>query len=79
MMSPRLVCVSKLWKFKKSLRLVAQSVLPYPGGHVPESGEIMGILKKLKDGMPADLADSLKADEEERKTLHAPLVAAKEG
>ena len=28
--------------------------------------------------MPADLADSLKADEEERKTDHAPLVAATE-
>ena len=27
-----------------------------------------------KDGMPADLANSLKADEEDRKTDHAPLV-----
>ena len=27
-------------------------------GHAPESGEIIGILMKLKDGMPADLADS---------------------
>ena len=31
-----------------------------------------------KDGMLADLADSLKADEEDRKTDHAPLVAATE-
>ena len=28
--------------------------------------------------MPADLAESLKADEEDRKTDHAPLVAATE-
>ena len=28
--------------------------------------------------MPADLADSLKADEEDRKSDHATLVAAKE-
>ena len=35
-------------------------------------------LQKLKYGMPADLADSLKADEEYRKTDHATLVAAKE-
>ena len=30
------------------------------GGHAPESGEIIGILQKLKDSMPADLADSWK-------------------
>ena len=47
------------------------------GGHAPESGEIIGI-PKLKDDMPADLADSLKADEEDRKTDHAPLVAVTE-
>ena len=47
--------------------------LCYLGGHAPESGEI-GILK-LKDDMPADLAYSLKADEEDRKTDHSPLVA----
>ena len=51
--------------------------LCYLGGHAPQSGEIVGILKKLKDGMPTDLADSLKADEEDRKTDHAPLVQAK--
>ena len=39
------------------------------GGHAPQSGEICGLLKKLKDGMPADLA------EEDCKTDHAPLVA----
>ena len=48
------------------------------GGHALESGDIIGILKKLKDGMHADLVDSLKADEEDRKTDHAPLVEAKE-
>ena len=37
--------------------------------------EIIGILKKLKDEMSADLADSQKEDEEERKTDHAPLDA----
>ena len=37
----------------------------------------MGLLK-LTDDMPADLADSQKADEEDRKTDHAPLVTAKE-
>ena len=33
---------------------------------------------KLKDDMFADLADSQKVDEEERKTDHAPLDAVKE-
>ena len=36
------------------------------------------ILQKLKDGMPADLADSQKADEEDRKTDDAPPVAVTE-
>ena len=44
--------------------------LCYLGGHVPQSGEIVGILQKLQDD--TDLADSLKADEEDRKTDHAP-------
>ena len=48
------------------------------GGHAPESGEIMGILQKLKDDMSAGLADYQKADEEGRKSDHATLVAAKE-
>ena len=51
--------------------------LCYLDGHVPQSGEIVGILRKLKDDMPTDLADSLKADEEDRKTDHAPLVQVK--
>ena len=34
-------------------------------------GETIGILKKLKDEMSADLANSQKADEEEQKTDHA--------
>ena len=52
--------------------------LCYLGGHALQSGEIVGILQKLKDDMPADLADSLKADKEDRKTDHAPLVAVME-
>ena len=52
--------------------------LCYLGGHAPESGEIIGVLQKLKDDMSTDLADSLKADEEDRKSDHATLVAAKE-
>ena len=48
--------------------------LYYLGGHAPLCGQIIGILK-LKDGMPTDLAGSLKADEEDRKTDHAPGVA----
>ena len=50
----------------------------YLGGHAPESGEIIGNRQKLKDDMPADLADSLKADEEDCMTDHEPLDAAKE-
>ena len=52
--------------------------LCYLGGHAPESGEIIGICRSLKDDMSADLADSLKAGEEDRKSDHATLVAAKE-
>ena len=33
---------------------------------------------QLKDDMPADLADSLKADEEDRRSDHAPLVEVTE-
>ena len=47
--------------------------LCYLGGHAPQC-EIIGMLLNLKVGMPADLADSLKADDEDRKTDHAPLV-----
>ena len=46
-------------------------------GRAPQSGEIMGLLK-LEDYMPAALADSLKADEEDRMSGHAPLVAVTE-
>ena len=51
--------------------------LCYLGGHAPQSGDIVG-LHELQDGMPADLADSLEADEEDRKSEHATLVAATE-
>ena len=51
--------------------------LCYLGGHAPQSGEIIGH-PKSKDDMLADLADSLEADEEDRKTDHAPLVQVKE-
>ena len=40
-------------------------------------GEINGVLRKLKDEMSADLADSQKVDEEDRETDRAPLDAAK--
>ena len=40
----------------------------YLGGHALESGEITCNLQKLKDDMPTDFADSLKAGEEDRKT-----------
>merc|ERR1712136_436780 len=46
-------------------------------GYAPQSGEIIGILKQLKDSMSADLAAAQKA-EAERKADHAALVAAKE-
>ena len=46
-------------------------------GHAPQSGEIIGVLK-LKDDMPADLADTLNADDEDHKTDRAPLVAVTE-
>ena len=51
--------------------------LCYLGGRALES-EIIGILQKLKDDMSADLADSQKADEKDRKADHATLVATKE-
>ena len=50
--------------------------LCYLGGHAPERGEMIGILQKMKDGTPADLADFLTAYKEDRKTDRAPLVAA---
>ena len=45
-------------------------------GYAPQSGEIIGILKQMKDQMSSDLADSKKA-EAERKADHAALVGAK--
>ena len=46
-------------------------------GRSPQSGEIMGLLK-LEDHVPAALANSLKEDEEDRRSDHAPLVAVTE-
>ena len=43
----------------------------YLGGHAAQSGEIIEN-PKSKGDMPADLADSLKADEEDRETDYAP-------
>jgi len=45
-------------------------------GYAPQSGEIIGILKQLKDEMSADLAAAQK-EEEDRKANHAGLIAAK--
>ena len=50
--------------------------LCYLGGHAPQSGVIVGILQKLKDDMPADLADS-QADEEHRKTDREAILHSK--
>ena len=54
----------------------AHGTLNCPEIHT-SGGEISGIEKKLEDDMSADLAHSQKADEQERKTDHAPLDAAK--
>ena len=51
--------------------------LCYLDGRALQSGEIMGLLK-LEDYMLAALADSLKADEEDRRCCRAPLVAVSE-
>ena len=40
-------------------------------GRASQGGEIVGLLK-LEDYMPAALADSLKAGEEDRRSDHAP-------
>jgi len=45
-------------------------------GYAPKSGEIIGILKQLKDEMSEDLSAAQKA-EEDRKANHAGLIAAK--
>ena len=66
-------------KFKQAAFLWLRALqLCYLGGHALESGEIIGTLKMLKDGMPEDLADSLKSDAGDRKTDHAPLVTVTE-
>ena len=46
-------------------------------GYAPKSGEIIGILKQLKDEMSEDFAAAQKV-EEDRKANHAGLIAAKE-
>ena len=45
--------------------------------YAPQSGEIIGILKQLKDEMSEDLAAAQK-EEEDRKANYAGLIAAKE-
>ena len=45
-------------------------------GYAPKSGEIIGILKQLKDEMSENLAVAQKA-EEDRKANHVGLIAAK--
>ena len=50
----------------------------YLGGLAPHSDEIIWHSAEIEGGMHANLADSLKAEEEDRKTDHATLVAAKE-
>ena len=48
----------------------------YRQGYAPKSGDIIGILKQLKDEMSEDLAGAQKV-EEDRKANHAGLIAAK--
>ena len=69
--------MSKWWKLKQApsdpaVLWLSAAALLYLGGHAPQSGEIIDPLK-LKDDMPADLADALKADAEDRKTDRALL------
>mmetsp|Transcript_58313 Transcript_58313/g.136336 ORF Transcript_58313/g.136336 Transcript_58313/m.136336 type:complete len:728 (+) Transcript_58313:67-2250(+) len=45
--------------------------------YAPQSGEILGILKQIKDGMEKDLADITSAEEEAKKNA-AALAEAKE-
>eukprot|EP00403_Amphidinium_massartii_P025324 CAMPEP_0178401908 /NCGR_PEP_ID=MMETSP0689_2-20121128/16554_1 /TAXON_ID=160604 /ORGANISM="Amphidinium massartii, Strain CS-259" /LENGTH=698 /DNA_ID=CAMNT_0020022763 /DNA_START=113 /DNA_END=2209 /DNA_ORIENTATION=- len=45
-------------------------------GYVPQSGEIVGMLKQIKDGMEKDLEDITTAEEEAKKNA-AALVEAK--
>ena len=52
--------------------------LCYLGGHAPESGEIIGILQKLKDGMPTDPADSQNEIEASNANHAGPTAAKKQ-
>ena len=64
---------------RRPSRLKSQSATALLSIRTPlESGEIVSILIKLKDGMSAGLADSQRAYEEDRKSDHATLVAATE-
>ena len=45
-------------------------------GYAPQSGEVIGILKQLKDEMSEDLAVA-QQEEEDRKANYAGLIAAK--
>ena len=45
--------------------------LCFLGGRALQSGELMGLLKLLEGCVPAALANSLKADEEDRRSDHA--------
>ena len=75
------LCMSKFMEIQTSAKpavlWLRARQLCYLGGHAPQSGVIVGILQKLKDDMPADLADS-QADEEHRKTDREPFFTAKE-
>jgi len=58
-------------------RNTVASFLSAGEGYAPQSGEITGILKQMKDDMLGDHAD-ITAQEEESKKQFAELVAAKE-
>merc|ERR1712048_1040905 len=58
-------------------RDVLSSFLSESAGYAPASGQIVGILKQMKDTMSTELADATSAEEAAVKDFDA-LVAAKE-
>jgi hypothetical protein len=47
-------------------------------GYAPQSGQIVGILKQMKDTMEKNLAETIAAEEEAIKTFDALMAAKKE-
>jgi len=53
------------------------SFLSIHGGYAPQSGEITGILRQMKDTMKADLADLTASEEKSQKDFDALMAAKK--